>query len=62
VPLHDLMGHECASDKEAQKYGKLLAHNMGTDRPDLVKESNNISVVYASDREIFRFPLTSLSA
>jgi hypothetical protein len=28
VPAHDLIGHECAGDKEAQKYGELLAHNV----------------------------------
>ena len=45
VPVHDLIGHECADDKEAEKYRKMLAHNVGTDRPDMVRESNNISVV-----------------
>jgi hypothetical protein len=62
VPAYDLIGHECAGDKEAQKYGELLAHNVGTDRPDMVRESNYISVVDASDREIYRIPLSSLSA
>ena len=62
VPVHDLIGHECADDKEAEKYGKMLAHNVGTDRPDMVRESNNISVVDSSDRVLFKIPLSSLSA
>jgi hypothetical protein len=62
VPAHDLIGHECADDEEAEKYGKMLAHNVGTDRPDMVRESNYISVVDSSDRELFKIPLSSLSA
>jgi hypothetical protein len=62
VPAHDLIGHECAGDKEARKYGQMLARNVGTDRPDLVKGSNYISVVDGRDRELFRIPLSSLSA
>ena len=62
VPARDLIGHDCAGDGEAQKHGRLLAHNVGTDRPDMVREGNFISVVDASDRELFRIPLSSLSA
>jgi hypothetical protein len=62
VPAHDLIGHECAGDKEAEQLGKMLAHNVGTDRPDMVKEGNYISVVDGRDRELFRVPLSSLSA
>ena len=62
VPAHALIGHECADDMEAEKYGKMLAHNVGTDRPDMVRESNYISVVDSSDRELFKIPLSSLSA
>jgi hypothetical protein len=40
----------------------MLAHNVGTDRPDMVRESNYISVVDSSDRELFKIPLSSLSA
>jgi len=47
---------------KAEKYGKMLAHNVGTDRPDMVRESNYISVVDSSDRELFKIPLSSLSA
>jgi hypothetical protein len=62
VPAHDLIGHDCAGDKEAKQYGRMLAHNVGTDRPDLVTESNYISVVDDRDSELFRIPLSSLSA
>jgi hypothetical protein len=62
VRAHDLIGHDCSGDKEARQYGELLAHNVGTDRPDLVRECNHISVVDESDRELFKIPLASLSA
>jgi uncharacterized protein DUF6894 len=62
VPAHDLIGHECAGDKEAEKFAKLLARHVGTDRPDMVREGNYISVVDGRDRELFRVPLSSLSA
>lgn len=62
VPAHDLIGHECTGDNEAEKFGKMLAHHVGTDRPDMVKEGNYISVVDGRDRELFRVPLSSLSA
>jgi hypothetical protein len=62
LPAHDLIGHECGGDKQAQQYGKMLAHKAGTDRPDMVKDSNYISVVDSSDRELFRIPLSSSSA
>jgi hypothetical protein len=62
VPAHDLIGHDCADDKEAQKYGRILSHNVGTDWPDMVKESNYISVVDANGRGLFEIALSSLSA
>ena len=60
VPAHDLIGHDCASDKEAKQYGRMLAHNVGANRPDLINDNNYISVVNDGDRELFKIPLTTL--
>jgi hypothetical protein len=62
VSAHDLIGHECTGDKEAQKYGKMLSHNVGTDRLAMIKGSNYISVVNTNGRELFKISLSSLSA
>jgi hypothetical protein len=62
VPAHDLIGHDCAGDTEAKQHGSMLAHKVGTDRPDLITESNYISVVDDRDHELVKIPLSSLSA
>ena len=62
VPARDLLGHECASDKDAESYGKMLARNVGTDEPHLIREENYISVVREDGSEAFEIPLRSLSA
>jgi hypothetical protein len=51
------MGHECADDSDAKRYGRLLAHNVGTDKPGMVKEGNYISVTDSQGRELFQIPL-----
>jgi hypothetical protein len=62
VPAYDLIGHECTGDKDAENYGKMLSHNVGTDRPEMVKESNYISVVDTNGGKLFKIPLSSFSA
>jgi hypothetical protein len=31
LPAHDLLGHECATDKEAEDHGSFIAHRIGTE-------------------------------
>jgi hypothetical protein len=38
VPARDLLGHECANDKEAEDHGSFIAHRIGTEKPDMVRE------------------------
>jgi hypothetical protein len=61
-PARDLLGHECASDKDAESYGKLLARDVGTDKPQMVRDGNYIGVAKDDGTEIFRIPLRSMSA
>jgi hypothetical protein len=62
VPGHDLLGHECANDKEAQDHGSFIAHRIGTEKPDMVREGNYISVTSEQGDEIFQVPLASTTA
>ena len=62
VPAHDLLGHQCANDKDAEAYGKMLARNVGTDRPHMVSDDNYIEISNEEGKELFRIPLRSMSA
>lgn len=61
LPAHDLLGHECGNDTEARDHGSFIAHRIGTEKPDMVREGNFISVRGQRDREIAQFPLASTS-
>jgi hypothetical protein len=58
-PAQDLLGHECADDKEAKDHGSFIAHRIGTEKTDTVREGNFISVRNARDEELFQVPLAS---
>jgi hypothetical protein len=62
VPAHDLFGHECADDQDAENYANALARGVGTDRPQLVRDENYIEVVREDGTEVCRIPLRSVSA
>jgi hypothetical protein len=62
VPARDLLGHECANDKDAEAYGKMLARNVGTDRPQMMRDDNYIEVANEDGKELFKIPLRSMSA
>jgi hypothetical protein len=57
VPARDLLGHECANDKEAKR--NFIAHRIGTEKPSMVREGNYISVTNRQGDEIFQIPLAS---
>ena len=59
LPAHDLLGHECANDKEAKDHGNFIAHRIGTEKPGMVREGNYISVTSEQGDEIFPMPLAS---
>jgi uncharacterized protein DUF6894 len=59
VPAHDLLGHECVDDAEAKEHGSFIAHRIGTEKPEMVREENFISVTDVHGKEIYRLPLAS---
>jgi hypothetical protein len=59
LPAHDLLGHECANDKEAQDHGDFIAFRIGTEKLGMVREGNFISVSDQFGKEIFQIPLAS---
>jgi hypothetical protein len=59
LPAHDLLGHECANDKEAEDHGNFIAHRIGTEKPGMVREGNFIAVTDELGQEIFQVPLAS---
>jgi hypothetical protein len=62
VPAHDLLGHECTNDKAAEEYGKMLARDVGTDKPQMIRDGNYIAVANKDGNEIAKIPLRSMSA
>jgi hypothetical protein len=61
LPAHDLLGHECANDKEAKDHGSFIAHRIGTEKPGMIREGNFISVKNDSGEEVFQISLASTS-
>ena len=60
LPAHDLLGHDCANDREANDHGNFIAHRIGTEKPGMIREGNFISVTDELGNEIFRSPLASV--
>jgi hypothetical protein len=57
-PARDLLGHECANDKEAKDHASFIAHRIGTEKPEMVREGNYIMTNEQGD-EIFQITLAS---
>jgi hypothetical protein len=62
IPANDLVGQECANDEEARSQGSFIAHRIGTEKPEMVREGNFISVRNDRDTELFQIPLASTMA
>src|ERR1700709_841920 len=60
LPAHDLLGHDCANDREAKDHGSFIAHRIGTEKPGMIREGNFISVTDELGKEIFQAPLASV--
>jgi hypothetical protein len=60
LPAHDLLGHDCANDREAKDHGSFIAHRIGTEKPGMIREGNFISVIDELGKEIFQAPLASV--
>jgi hypothetical protein len=61
IHAHDRAGHECKNDEEAKEHGTFIAHRIGTEKPEMVREENFISVANEQSEEIARIPLASTS-
>jgi hypothetical protein len=61
LPAHDILGHECANDKETKDHASFIAHRIGTEKPGMVREGNFIAVKNDSGEEVFQIPLASTS-
>jgi hypothetical protein len=61
LPAHDLLGHDCANDAEAEDHGSFIAHRIGTEKPGMIREGNFISVTDELGKEIFQIPLASVT-
>ena len=62
IPAHDMSGHQCTNDEEAREHGSFIAHRIGTEKPEMVREGNFIAVENDRSEEIARIPLASTSA
>jgi hypothetical protein len=59
LPATDLIGHECMNDEEARDHGSFIAHRIGTEKPEMVREENFISVMNDNNDELFKIPIAS---
>jgi uncharacterized protein DUF6894 len=59
IDARDLIGHECENDEEARDNGSFIAHRIGTEKPEMVREENFISVSNGDGIEIFQASLAS---
>jgi hypothetical protein len=62
IPARDLIGHECENDEEARENGSFIAHRIGTEKPEMVREGYFISVSNGVGIEIFQAPLASTTS
>lgn len=59
VPARDVIGHDCDDDEQAKRDGDFIAHRLGTEKPDMVREGNLVSVTNEDGDKLFQIPLAS---
>jgi hypothetical protein len=57
IPARDRIGHDCRDDENARSDGNFIAHRIGSERPEMIREENYISVTNEDGREIARIAL-----
>jgi hypothetical protein len=62
LPAHDILGRECFDDDEARAHGNRLAHDLGTQKSEMIREQNFIRVIDEGGRDVARIALASMSA
>jgi hypothetical protein len=58
----DVIGHDCASQNEAKEHGRFIAHRIGTEKPQMIREGNYIRVRDGGGYEIYRALISSTVA
>lgn len=61
TPAHDVLGQDCADNREARIHAKALARALATEKPHLVRDGNSIAIVTEGGQEIDRIVLASSS-
>jgi hypothetical protein len=62
LAANDLIGHDCASEEEAREHGRFIAHRIGTEKPQMVRPGNYISVRDEGGFEVSRAPISTTVA
>jgi uncharacterized protein DUF6894 len=55
---NDLVGHPYANDGEAKEHGRFIAQRIGTEKPELARPGNYISVLDEGGHEVYRAPIS----
>jgi hypothetical protein len=58
----DVIGHDCAGEDEAKEHGRFIAHRIGTEKPEMIREGNYISVRNEGRFEVYRAAILSTVA
>lgn len=59
MPARDVLGHDCASRREARKHATFIAQRVGTERPNFAKPGNCIEVRDERGERFFITPIKS---
>jgi hypothetical protein len=59
LKANDRLGHDCVDDVEARGHASFIAHRIGTEKPEMVRDGNFILVSNDAGDEIERVPLAS---
>jgi hypothetical protein len=61
LPARDLLGHDCANDREAEAHASFIARRIGTEKL-MAREGNSISVTNENGNELFQVQLASTTS
>lgn len=59
IPARDRVVHDCTDDESARSDGNCIAHRIGSEKPEMIREGNYIAVTNEDGREIARIALAS---
>jgi Domain of unknown function (DUF6894) len=59
VSARDVHGHRCANDDKAREDANFIAHRVGSEKPEMVREGSFVSVTNEDGDEIFQVPIAA---